>query len=430
MPTSPAPAPCARASPCCKGWPSAGAADVASPCTTKARNSTPGYHCANRTLVNGRGERCLSVGGAQIDQAVTAAFLAALEPAGVQASVAAAEAIEADHDAALAQWRRQVERARYEAARAERRYLAVDPDNRLVARGLEADWEAKLASLADAEAELARREAARPRTLSDDERRALAALGADVGRVWSAPTTTDRDRKELLRTLLEDVRVDVHRDERRAELDAALAGRRRHRTGRRTARRPSAHQPHRRGHHRPAAPARRPLPRRHHRRHPQPPRPAQRHRRSASPPPSSKQPAHTTGASPATSHPPSTPDGELVTVTEAATILGVAPSTFHRWLNDGFIAGEQLTPGAPWRIRLTDELRARFIDDAPPGWLAMLEATLRPGRVPPDRVAACQARRARRRPRPLRTQKRPADQGKRPPTRASSTSTPAAEEAV
>jgi hypothetical protein len=69
------------------------------------------------------------------------------------------------------------------------------------------------------------------------------------------------------------------------------------------------------------------------------------------------------------------PNGELVTVTRAATILGVAPSTVHRWINDGFIAGEQLTPGAPWRIRITDELRARFVDHSPPGWMAMLEAT-------------------------------------------------------
>ena len=51
-------------------------------------------------------------------------------------------------------------------------------------------------------------------------------------------------------------------------------------------------------------------------------------------------------------------------------------STQHRWLADGFIAGEQLTPGAPGRIRLTDEIRALFVDDAPDGWLAMLEATL------------------------------------------------------
>ena len=54
----------------------------------------------------------------------------------------------------------------------------------------------------------------------------------------------------------------------------------------------------------------------------------------------------------------------------------MAPSTLHRWLHDGFIAGEQLTPGAPWRIRLTDDIRALFVDDAPDGWLAMLEATL------------------------------------------------------
>jgi transposase-like protein len=69
-------------------------------------------------------------------------------------------------------------------------------------------------------------------------------------------------------------------------------------------------------------------------------------------------------------------DGEPLTVADAATQLGVAPSTLHRWLNDGFIAGEQLTPGAPWRIRMTDELRALFVDEAPAGWLAMLETTL------------------------------------------------------
>jgi predicted site-specific integrase-resolvase len=60
---------------------------------------------------------------------------------------------------------------------------------------------------------------------------------------------------------------------------------------------------------------------------------------------------------------------------KAAEILGVAPSTVHRWLNDGFIAAEQLTPGAPWRIRITDELRSRFVEQAPEGYLPMFEAT-------------------------------------------------------
>src|SRR5205823_10810201 len=73
------------------------------------------------------------------------------------------------------------------------------------------------------------------------------------------------------------------------------------------------------------------------------------------------------------SHPPSTeaPEGELLTVTEAARHLKIAPSTLLRWLDDGFVAGEQRTPGAPWRLRLTDQLRDMLIDDAPEGWVAM-----------------------------------------------------------
>src|SRR5262249_17307782 len=70
-----------------------------------------------------------------------------------------------------------------------------------------------------------------------------------------------------------------------------------------------------------------------------------------------------------------TPQGQLLTVADAAKALGTAPSPLHRWLNDGFIPGEQLTPGAPWRIRLTDQLRALFVDDAPDGWLVMQDAT-------------------------------------------------------
>jgi hypothetical protein len=72
---------------------------------------------------------------------VARAMLAAVAPLGIEAAVAAAERFEADHEGALAQWRFAAERARYEAQRAERRYRAVDPDNRLVARGIEAEWE-------------------------------------------------------------------------------------------------------------------------------------------------------------------------------------------------------------------------------------------------------------------------------------------------
>ena len=104
------------------------------------------------------------------------------QPAALQACLAAAQQLEDGHDAALAQWRRQVEQARYQAGRAERRYRAVDPDNRLVARGLETEWNTALQELADAEAELARREAARPKTLTPQEKQAILALGDDLGR--------------------------------------------------------------------------------------------------------------------------------------------------------------------------------------------------------------------------------------------------------
>jgi len=105
------------------------------------------YHCPGKVLVENRGVYCLNIGGIQIDEAVTRTFVAALEPAGLAATLAAAERLEAEREVALKQWRLGVERANYEAQRAERRYRAVDPDNRLVARGLERDWEERLRAL-------------------------------------------------------------------------------------------------------------------------------------------------------------------------------------------------------------------------------------------------------------------------------------------
>ena len=66
------------------------------------------------------------------------------------------------------------------------------------------------------------------------------------------------------------------------------------------------------------------------------------------------------GKSHASGHRPRRPTGDLMTIRKAAAVLGVAPSTIHRAINDGAIVGEQITVGAPWRIQLTDELRARF----------------------------------------------------------------------
>jgi excisionase family DNA binding protein len=339
----------------------------------RGKHHTPGYHCAGKDIVEGRGVYCLSVGGVQIDQAVATAFLEALTPAGVKAALAAAEQLEANHDAALGQWRLAVERATYEAERAERRYRAVEPENRLVARGLEAEWEQRLREREQAQAELTRREAQRPKTLTPKERHAILALGSDLKRVWSAPTTTPRDQKELLRTLLEEVILAVYRDDYRAhltlrwrgglltELDVNLPRSRPAtvRTDEETValvRRLAAHYPD-----------------------------------SVIAGILNRQDRTTARGLRFTANlvgnlrrhwdiprfqPPTDPrDGELVNIKQAAKVLGIAPSTIHRWLNDGFIAGEQLTPGAPWQIRITEELRNRFVDQAPEGYVTMQEAT-------------------------------------------------------
>ena len=184
----------------------------------RGRNAAPGYHCPGKVLAEGRGVYCLNIGGVQIDDAIAEAFLEALEPVRLAATLEAAERLENDREAALKQWRLDVERAQYAIGRAERRYRAVDPDNRLVARRLEQEWEEALRALEAAKAELARREGTRPRVLSARERETLMAVGADLASVWHAPTTTARDRKELLHTLIEEVSLQVDRDKAAAHL--------------------------------------------------------------------------------------------------------------------------------------------------------------------------------------------------------------------
>jgi DNA repair exonuclease SbcCD ATPase subunit len=145
-------------------------------------------------------------------------------PAAVEATLLSVQQLQSHHDAALAQWRLEIERLRYEAQRAERRYRTVDPENRLVARGLETEWEKHLRDLAAAEAELRRREQQQPTSIGPEQLQRLSALGADLREVWNAATPTDRDRKELLRTFLEEVMLDVKRAQGQAHLTLRWRG--------------------------------------------------------------------------------------------------------------------------------------------------------------------------------------------------------------
>jgi DNA invertase Pin-like site-specific DNA recombinase len=165
----------------------------------RGRNSAPGYHCAGKDIVDGRGQYCLNVGGLAIDKAVANAFLEAVTPAAVEALRLSVEQLQANHDAALSQWRLEVERARYEAERAERRYRMVEPENRLVARGLETEWENRLRELAAAETEFDRRQQKWPGSLTAEQLKRLQRLGSDMGQVWDAPPPTAIARNSCAR---------------------------------------------------------------------------------------------------------------------------------------------------------------------------------------------------------------------------------------
>ncbi len=71
---------------------------------------------------------------------------------------------------------------------------------------------------------------------------------------------------------------------------------------------------------------------------------------------------------------PGDDDALVVSIQRAEQILGVTKTTIYRWLNDGFIAGEQLTPGGPWHLRITDELRQRIVPEVPEGWVGLEQA--------------------------------------------------------
>jgi DNA invertase Pin-like site-specific DNA recombinase len=343
----------------------------------RGRNSTPGYHCAGKDLVEGRGVYCLNVGGLAIELAVANAFLEAVTPAAVEAMRLTVEQLQTNHDAALSQWRLEVERTRYEAEKAARRYRAVEPENRLVARGLETEWESRLHDLSAAEAELRRREQQRPGRLAPEQLQRLQTLGSDIRQVWDAATTTDRDRKELLRTLLEEVVLNLKRAEGHAHLTLRWRGGaitildvpvpRFRPMGPRTDEDTLSLLP------RLAA------------LYPDEVIAGILNRQGRKTATGERFTANQVGSLrryrniPRFQPPAEPPSGELVSIRKAAQILGMNTSSIHRWLADGFIAGEQVTPGAPWQIRITDELRARIVQEAPPEDLPMLETTLKLG---------------------------------------------------
>jgi DNA invertase Pin-like site-specific DNA recombinase len=333
----------------------------------------PNYSCVRGNQLYGT-KRCQSVGGRRIERVVLDSVFEALRPAGIEATLRAIEHTKDEHHTRVRSVELELERAQIHAERARRQFDACEPENRLVTRTLEREWEQRLAAVRAAERAVADIATKRPDPLTPEEIAWCRQAGADLRKVFDAPTTSDRERKQLLRAILTDVVVTVDRESEQhtAELQvvwdggavtehsvplsrtgshtrctdqdtialvrqlaerypdkqiAAILARQGRLTG---AGNPfTAHNVHglRTYHKIPAAPVR------------------------------------------ATAH-----DGDMVTIAKAANELGVSTATVHRWLREGFITGEQITPGAPWQIQLTDEFRSRVCEHAPDGWLPLTQA--------------------------------------------------------
>ncbi len=164
----------------------------------------PAYVCARHASDYGA-PHCQQVPAPPLDAFVSQHVLAALEPAALELSLTATERLEHERTELVRLWEQRRERAAYEAERARRQYDAVEPENRLVARTLEQQWEAKLLAQQQLEEAYHRFRQEQPRTLSEAERTAIRQLATDIPALWAASTTTAADRQELIRQIVDAV---------------------------------------------------------------------------------------------------------------------------------------------------------------------------------------------------------------------------------
>ena len=342
------------------------------------KGNSPRYVCARAKQLYAAERGCCSIGGGRLEKTILAELFTVLEPASLQATAKALAEAEDRYRHSLAAFELAVERARYEAGRARRQYDAVEPENRLVARTLERAWEDKLAAVRQAENDLRAQQARRPVSLTSDELTWITAAGADVKAVFWAPTTTVPERKQLIRAVICEVVLTIDDKQRIAGLRIIWQGGAvtevsmpMTRTGERPGatsedtvalvRRLAAHYDDKMI--------------------------AQilsrQNRRTATGLTWTKTRVRSLRVS--KSIPAYTPpearnvsggseDSPMLTVPQAAAELGVSKYTIYRWLRQGFITGEQLTPEAPWHIRIDQALRDKIRPEVPVGWLPLDQA--------------------------------------------------------
>ena len=343
-----------------------------------ATGNCPRYLCARAKQLYAGEHVCQSIGGIRLENRVLDEMFAVLAPAALAATAQALAEADANYRRDLAVFEIAIERARYEADRARRQFDNVEPENRLVARTLEKNLETKLAAVRAAENDLATQRARRPVALTQQELDWIATAGADIRAIFDAPTTTVRERKQLIRAVIAEIGITVHRQRRVADLrivwqggavtevsmPMTKAGRHLRITDEETivlVRRLARHY----NDQTIAAIL------------------AKQKRRTATGLPFTRArvailraghniPVYQPPAQPDVG--PDDDDAVVVTITEAERILAVSKETLYRWIRDGFITAEQITPGAPWRIRVDQALRDRIQPEAPEGWLGLDEA--------------------------------------------------------
>jgi DNA invertase Pin-like site-specific DNA recombinase len=185
--------------------------------------SKPRYDCSAKSSVYGA-PRCQSMSAQALDEEVVRLALRALMPSALEVSLQVAQDIQKQREQAETHWRQRLERAAYEVDRAARQFHAVEPENRLVARTLEAAWEEKLRGQRDVLEQYQRFLIDQPKLLTDEEQEQIRRLAHDLPSLWNLPTTTDAERKEILREVIDRVVVNVEGESEWVEAKIHWAG--------------------------------------------------------------------------------------------------------------------------------------------------------------------------------------------------------------
>ena len=181
------------------------------------------YLCS-RQMVDYGGEVCQGIAGAALDQFVTQQVLAALEPAALELSLSTAQHLEQERTELDRLWQQRLERAKYEADYAGRHYRCIEPENRLVARQLAGEWEEKLKIHQQLQEDYQRFAQQQPRLVTAQEQNSIRQLAQDIPALWNATTTTNAQRKEVIRQVILQIVVTVQGEDEHVETTIEWVG--------------------------------------------------------------------------------------------------------------------------------------------------------------------------------------------------------------